>query len=305
MPLISVIIPTHMRNDLLKTALRSVLAQTFTDYEVIVVDDTPEKTAQALIRQMTQKETVKITYLHNPDPGAPKSRNLGAAHAAGKYLAFLDDDDYWYSDKLALQVNELSETGPGVGMVYTGIDIEVQPFNIVYSSIPALSGDLYKQLLFRNSVGVTITPLIEKRLFIMAGGFDIQLKARMDYDLWIRLARLGKIAVVPKALARSVIRINLKRISSSIDGIRESMEQIDRKYADDIETLFTAAEKKNRQIEGFRFIASQAVKLNNRKQAALFYRKAFAMSKSPKDLVSMVLARISIRSLFALRKMLK
>ncbi|MCS7063994.1 MAG: glycosyltransferase family 2 protein, partial [Methylacidiphilales bacterium] len=96
MPKFSVIIPTYNRAPLLKQTLDSVLNQSFLDYEIIIVDDgSTDDTWQYL-----QSLRVKVTYYRQDNKGPAAARNLGAQHASGDYLAFLDSDDLWHPDTL-------------------------------------------------------------------------------------------------------------------------------------------------------------------------------------------------------------
>ena len=114
MPAVSVIIPTYNRRAYLFETLASVWAQEFTDYEVIVVDDSsPDDTAEAL-RPLV--EAGRVRYLRQPNAGQAAARNHGMAEASGEFLAFIDDDDLWPPNKLGWQV-ELLRAHPDWVMV--------------------------------------------------------------------------------------------------------------------------------------------------------------------------------------------
>ena len=106
-PRISVIIPTYRHGDTVLETLDSVFAQTFTDYEVIVVNDgSPDDTAERL-RPLA--ETGRIRYFEQPNGGQANARNRGLAEARGEFIAYLDDDDLWPPDKLEWQLDSLEE----------------------------------------------------------------------------------------------------------------------------------------------------------------------------------------------------
>ena len=103
-PLVSVIIPTFERSDLLKRALDSVKAQSYTNLEVIIVDDSRDFKDKSFF----DNYSFSINYKHRTTPrGAPSARNTGIELSHGKFIAFLDDDDTWYPDKIKLQVEQL------------------------------------------------------------------------------------------------------------------------------------------------------------------------------------------------------
>jgi glycosyltransferase involved in cell wall biosynthesis len=109
-PIVSVVIPIYNAQKTIVQAAESVLSQTFTDYEVIFVNDGSTDNSLALIEQVKENNPqVKITIVDQPNGGAAKARNEGMRIAKGEYIAFLDSDDYWVSNKLSLQVDYLSE----------------------------------------------------------------------------------------------------------------------------------------------------------------------------------------------------
>ena len=114
-PLVSIIIPTYKRTDYLKLTIRSILDQTFQDFEIIVVDDgTPTDENRLLCEQFQKIVYIKIENSKGP----AKPRNVGIKQAKGKYIAFVDDDDIWLPEKLQKQVNVL-DNNPDFGLVHS------------------------------------------------------------------------------------------------------------------------------------------------------------------------------------------
>ncbi len=113
MPVVSVIIPTYNRADMLDEALRSVFAQTYKDFEVIVVDDGSTDHTRSVV----DKYPHRVRYVHQENQGHALAKNTGIAAADGGYIAFLDDDDTWLPRKLELQMDVL-ENNPDVDLVY-------------------------------------------------------------------------------------------------------------------------------------------------------------------------------------------
>lgn len=106
LPLVSVIIPTYNRSKWLVEAIRSVLNQTYGNYEILVIDDGSEEN----IANLSILKNNKIKYFRNENRGVAFSRNYGIKKAKGKYIAFLDSDDFWVKNKLEVQVKKLEET---------------------------------------------------------------------------------------------------------------------------------------------------------------------------------------------------
>ena len=114
------IIPTHNRADLLPRAARSVLGQTYDDYEIIIVDDCSTDGTSETVLSWGDNRIRYIRHTENRRQSA--SLNTGIDAARGEYVAFLDDDDEWMPDKLELQVAELESGGAEVGLVYGWLD---------------------------------------------------------------------------------------------------------------------------------------------------------------------------------------
>ena len=118
MPLVSVVIVTFNRADFLRTAIQSVLSQTFQDFEIVVVDDASQDHTCKVVHDFHEK---KIRYIkHDVNKGIAAVRNTGLLNSKGKYIGFLDDDDEWLPQKLQLQVDLLERRPTKVGLVYSG-----------------------------------------------------------------------------------------------------------------------------------------------------------------------------------------
>ena len=187
MTIVSVIIPAYNCDRYIGEAIASVFAQTYTDYELIIVDDgSTDNTAQVI-----KSYGDRINYIYQTNQGVAQARNRGLAVAQGKYIAFLDQDDFFYPHKLASQV-ELMEQKPHLGMINSG-------WNIVNSQGEAI--DTVQP--WENSAELNIKDIIVwKPVFLGAmlfshawlkrtSGFDTQLEQTPDVDLVLRLAAIG------------------------------------------------------------------------------------------------------------------
>lgn len=190
MPVVSVIIPTYNHRDFVLATLDSVFAQTFTDYEVIVVNDgSPDDTADVL---KPLAEAGRIRYFEQENTGQSVARNRGIAEAKGEFIALLDDDDYWPPDKLTWQVTALANR-PDAGMVGG-------PTNMVDVSGRHLARtDFLPEITFKSclmecpfvSPGQT---LIRAALLRQIGGLNPDIWGADDWDLWLRIAKTSRIA---------------------------------------------------------------------------------------------------------------
>ncbi len=198
MPLVSVIIPTYNRADLISKTVDSVLAQTFSDYEVIVVDDGSQDETQAVLAKY--EKHVRVIIQQNQ--GAGEARNTGIRTAQGEYLAFLDSDDLWFPNKLAEQM-ELFARSPNTLWCYSdAYFFDGMSGNILflYSRIASpYQGFIPRQLLLCDFIA-SPTVVIHRAIFEEVGFFRTAPNTE-DWDMWLRIAAKFPIAHLPKPLA--------------------------------------------------------------------------------------------------------
>ncbi len=193
--LVSVVIPTYDRWPVVGEAVESVLAQSFDDYELIVVDDGSTEETGDRLRQYGER----LTVLTQRRGGVSAARNLGACRALGKYLAFLDSDDLWHPRKLQRQL-DFMERNPEVEICQTDEiwirnGTRVNPRNRHRKP----SGDVFRASLELCLVSPSAV-MMRRELFERVGGFDESLPVCEDYDLWLRIARDTEIPLIPEAL---------------------------------------------------------------------------------------------------------
>lgn len=188
MPNVSVIIPTSNRATFLKNAIASVLSQTFQDFELIVVDDASRDETVDVVQSFPD---TRIKYIrHEKQRGGAAARNTGIISSQFDYLAFLDDDDEWFPEKLARQVALLRASPPEVGCIYTGyVTVDRDSGKKIGQMVPSKRGDLSRELLIGNRLGGTSSILIKRECVDKVGLFDERLPSFQDYDLWIRISK--------------------------------------------------------------------------------------------------------------------
>jgi glycosyltransferase involved in cell wall biosynthesis len=192
--LVSVIIPTFNNADFLVQAIRSVLAQTYQDFEIIVIDDASTDNTE----QMLQSFAGRICYVRQDRGGPSVARNRGILQARGELIAFLDADDLWRPTKLARQVDYL-DRHPEACLVYTDFTRGPQPGSNNQSRLrdfkPRDPADAFHSLLEENFIA-TPTAAVRRSALARSGLFDPTLRGSEDLDLWLRLAghstRAGK-----------------------------------------------------------------------------------------------------------------
>ncbi|KMQ52093.1 glycosyl transferase, family 2 [Chitinispirillum alkaliphilum] len=193
MPRISVIIPVYNRSGFIGRAIKSVLTQDFSDFELIVVDDGSSDSTADAISSFSNLRTLSLSE----NRGVSCARNRGVEISNGQWIAFLDSDDQWLPSKLREQMEWLSQN-PSINILQSR-EIWIRNGRRVNPprAFEKKQGDLFFESLERCS----ITPssvLLKRELFDLHKGFDETLPACEDYDLWLRITIAEKVGLVQK-----------------------------------------------------------------------------------------------------------
>lgn len=201
-PLVTVVLPTRDRVDLLQRAIRSVRNQTLGSWELIVVDDGSSDATSRVMLEYASADR-RIRYERNETSmGAPAARNRGATLARTNYLAFLDDDAEWLPQNLERQVAAL-ESAPEKALAYCLVVIRDNlGVDHVVGSAAASGPHPRRELLRGNSIDTSCV-VLRKAVFQAVGGFDESLPRLQDWDLWLRLADVTLFSFVREPLART------------------------------------------------------------------------------------------------------
>lgn len=197
-PAVSVVIPAYNAAACVARAVDSVLAQSWTDRELLVVDDGSRDGTVAVLGAYGDR--VRVLTQANAGPAA--ARNLGLRQARGRYVAFLDADDWWLPSKLSRQV-ELLDQRPEVGFCSTATRVIAQDGTPGADWPCSCDGTPLLETLFVRSAAVsgsTSGVLARRELLLEAGGFDASLRGFEDPDLWIRLAARTAYACIDEPL---------------------------------------------------------------------------------------------------------
>lgn len=187
-PTVSVIVPAYRHAEFIDATLRSVFAQTFRDFEVIVINDgSPDDTA-ARLRPLA--DAGRIRYFEQTNRGQSAARNEGLRQARGEFIAYLDDDDRWPPDKLARQV-ALLRTHPDAVAAYGFAHLTGNGQDFRHPRETGPSGSIKNDLLGGNLIVSPGQVMIRARELHAIGGFDETIKGADDWDLWLRLADCG------------------------------------------------------------------------------------------------------------------
>ena len=274
MDLISIIIPTYNRFNFLLRALESVKNQTYKNIEIIIINDKSDdenyysydfKPARIIHLEKNTKEMFG-------KPSAGYVRSIGMQNATGQYLAFLDDDDYWMPEKLEKQNMIMNEEN--VDFCYCAKYIIVLGKNRKrYSLVKPRSRNLHKSIMQDNFIGTTSSILVKKSVLDNIGGFDPNLTALQDYDLYIRIISKGfKVKGIDEPLLNYQVVDEKRSIACSYNDFRKASEYLFNKYRDD--QYLHLLKKAIRRITIIRVVKSRRFML----ELIRFYLKGFKLT---------------------------
>jgi glycosyltransferase involved in cell wall biosynthesis len=219
---VTVVIPVFNRPIVVRRAVASVLAQTWQDFEIVIVDDaSTDETPATLAALAAGDERIRIVR-HDRTRGGSAARNTGVSVATAPYVAFLDSDDEWLPLKLERQLQAFENHGPDTALVFTGVEVVYDDGTITRSVPPRAPTVL--ELLTVNVVGSASVGMLRRDSFLALGGFDERLPASQDWDLWVRVQERYALAAVPELLVRIVAASDPGRISANLSGVLQGRE---------------------------------------------------------------------------------
>lgn len=261
--MISVIIPTYNRAGFLKRAVSSVLAQSFREIELIIVDDGSTDETRQVLQSFNEK---RLTCYYQQNKGVSSARNLGISKASGKYTAFLDSDDYWLPTKLECQLGFMREGGFSISQteeIWVRMGKRVNPMDKHQKPCGWIFEKSLELCLVSPSCVLMETDLIQRFYF------NESFIACEDYDLWLRISLEHPVALLPRALtiktgghpdqlSGKIIGLDLLRIYSLLDLKKNQQLSPDKKeilekvLVKKAEIYFRGCLKRGRQEEASR-----------------------------------------------------
>ncbi len=197
-PAVSIVIPVFSRAETITQAIGSAASQTFEDREIVVVDDASTDGTVAAVESLGMNELTLVRHAANL--GAAAARNSGIKAARGRWIAFLDSDDVWASNKLERQIATMRAAGPAVRACATGFRLtKGEQTSIV--RLDWTAADFRRLILFGCSISPGTTLLVERSVFDEIGPFDEQFHRLEDWDWLLRFARSYDLEFVPDPLA--------------------------------------------------------------------------------------------------------
>ena len=288
MGLVSVIIPTYKGSKALTRAIDSVLNQKYVEVEVIVVDDNvPDSRERNLteILMKTYQGDERVRYIkHKNNQNGATARNTGIAHAAGDYIAFLDDDDYYLEDRVGQCVRYMGVHKNMVG-VYVGVDVVDEDGNITMQIRPEKELEVSELLMDEMAIGTGSNIFLRRTVFSEIKGFDTRFARRQDTEFMIRVCQCERVGFITDRLIiksvngtsnlpayakmKDVLNLFFEVFKKDIDALGRQKTDF---YAKQYRTLlYTAMQERNRaEIREARDMITQFGKLSLKEQLLIF-----------------------------------
>lgn len=289
MPKVSVVMPVYNVEKFVEHAIGSVLAQSFQDFELLIVDDCSPDRSMEICRRVHDERIRMITHPQNR--GLAGARNTGIRHARGAYVAFLDSDDAWHPHKLAQHVAHL-DAQPDVGISFSRSRfMEADGHLTAYYQMPKLTGIDVAHCLCRNPVGNGSVPVIRREALqgicyqdarygeMEQRYFDEDLRQSEDIECWLRLLIMTPYRMEGIPAALTYYRLNAGGLSAQLYRQFASWEIVlekTRQLAPDIVAQWGGPARAYQ----LRYLSRQAIRLQDGKAAVTFINQALATSGS-------------------------
>ena len=300
-PKVSVVIPTYNSARFIVETLESVFAQTYRDYEVIVVDDgSTDNTKEVLKPYMS-----RIRYIYKENGGPASARNVGIKNARGEYIAFLDSDDLWLPEKLEKQIRYFEEH-PEIGMVFADcIRFGEEVSNTSRNDTKQLiSNDMFVNIWWYNIVP-TSTVMVKRVCFDKVGLFNEsrEIEGTEDKEMWLRIARECEVEYLREVVTKYRVRMSGHN-RSNINRAYDSAKLVIDKYWEDIEMRGYTRKFLNLKLHRYYLnYGLSLLSIGNSKDAHIKFKEALRYNpRSPKALFWYLVTSLNHRQIELIRR---
>ena len=290
-PVVTTVIPTCGRANVVERTIRSILQQRGVDSHVVVVNDASTDHTHEVLTAL-ERESDRVRVIHHLDQVGPAiARNAGAAIVESDLLAFCDDDDLWAPTKLAEQVAAL-ESNPDARWSCTGA-ITIDPNGRVLGHHRLRDdGEVFERLVGTDVIpGGCSSVVMHRSLFAEAGGFDASLISAHDWELWIRLAALSPVAGVDAPLV--AYRVWPGAMSWDVSKMERAYHQTVALHSPH---AVGSPERSGSDVAFHRYMARMELRNGQRVAVAVRHAKIARSQRQPKDLVHSLISFVAPRS---------
>jgi len=235
--LVSIIMPAFNSVSTISDSIQSVLSQSYTNWELLIIDDHSKDTTIQVVQNFIAIDN-RIQLLKLPkNGGLSNARNVGINASQGEFLTFLDADDLWHENKLEVQI-ELHKQNPSCRISHTNYDylidgeIKSRRLGQIFDFFYLKSGKLYPQILYKNNIAI-LSVMVERDLVVTCEGFDTSLWAFEDQDLWVKISKkTNGLGYLEEKLC--YYRINPLGMSSTIGKYKRAHKHFLYKYTPEL-----------------------------------------------------------------------
>ena len=218
-PRVSVIVPAYNAAVYLPYAIDGVLAQSYPDWEIVIVDDGSTDDTRAVVDSYRPKLSDKLQFIYQSNRGLAAARNIGIRAARGEFIALLDADDVWLPYRLERGVSVM-DADPGAGLVHARV-VRIDARGTITGQLKVdpkyMSGRIARHVYTRRAHIVCPTVMFRKSCLETAGWFDETMQATEDRDLWFRIALHYEVVFINQVLAH--YRLSPSSMTSNLDRL--------------------------------------------------------------------------------------
>ncbi len=201
--LVSIITPVYNGQDFLDRSIKSVLAQTYENWELLLIDDGSSDNSVQIIKYYLEDNRIKLLR-NESNSGIPTTRNKGIENSTGEFIALLDQDDEWLPHKLEKQVNRFLEIDDSFGLIYSNVEVRTDQGILADQKKeiePEVSIQSNLELMLSRNLITSPTAMVKRKALEEVGLFDESIRwGGDDYDLWIRIAHKYKFDYIDEVL---------------------------------------------------------------------------------------------------------
>jgi len=211
-PLITVVTITRNRCELLSRAMASVLTQSYTNIEYIIIDGASTDNTEDVVKSFKDD---RVKYIKQKENILSEMNELFINNSSGEYFTFLDDDDEYFANKISKQYQMIKDTPEKIGLVYCWMDYYNSKDNkLIKEHHPTIEGNVYSNQIEKQSIGGTPTLLVKREAFIKNGGWNMTLNHPSDWEMLTRFSRLYGVKCLPEVLVKVNINHQYERQST-------------------------------------------------------------------------------------------